>query len=108
MQTKRRYTLTIAQFANARSSICAVATSESMLRFSRKVARIVEYGVLGAIMAAAITSALTLVKTSLGGPFSALAFTFEQPGQVLRVAPASSPAVAGRVRFPGNVYSILP
>jgi Flp pilus assembly pilin Flp len=79
-----------------------------MYRFARNATRIIEYGVLGAIMAASIATAVALVKSNLAGPFDILGAAFEQQGQVLKVAPASSPAVQGRIRSPRSVSSILP
>ncbi len=80
-----------------------------MLRFSRTVATIIEYGMLCAIMTVSISSAMTLVRTNLNGPFGVLAAVFEQPGHVLKIAPAaSSPAVSAGVRAPRDFYSILP
>jgi hypothetical protein len=58
----------------------------------------IEYGLLGALMAVSIATALTLMGTNLSASLYAVAANLEQPVRVMRVAPFSAPAVS--TRFP--------
>lgn len=62
----------------------------------------IEYGLLGALMAVSIATALTLMGINLSASFDVVAANLEQPVRVFRVTPASAPAASTRVRSPRN------
>ena len=62
----------------------------------------IEYGLLGALMAVSIATALTLMGTNLSGSLDIVAASLEQPVRVLRVGPVGAPAASTRARSPRN------